>query len=165
MDLKWQNSKDRLSQMKHTIAEAGGFDRIEKQHASGKLTARERLDLLFDSGTFVELNDMILSRASDFGMDQKKRLGDAVITGYGYIGGRLVLGVDDTGEGISKDVLEHIFERFNTPSGNNSTGLGLPICKELASLMGGNIDITSEVGKGTTVWVTIPCEVESMVRK
>ena len=84
---------------------------------------------------------------------------------YEYIGGRLVLGVDDTGEGISKDVLEHIFERFNTPSGNNSTGLGLPICKELASLMGGNIDITSEVGKGTTVWVTIPCEVESMVRK
>ena len=85
---------------------------------------------------------------------------------YEYIGGRLVVGVDDTGDGISQEVLDHVFERFNTPSGkSNSTGLGLPICRELAALMGGNIDISSEPGKGTTVWVTIPCEAKSVVRK
>ena len=85
---------------------------------------------------------------------------------YEYIGGRLVVGIDDTGEGIPKDVLAHVFERFNTPSGkNNSTGLGLPICKELVTLMGGNIDINSEVGKGTTVWLTIPCKAKTIVRK
>ena len=85
---------------------------------------------------------------------------------YEYIGGKLILGIDDTGPGITKDVLDHVFERFNTPSGKgNSTGLGLPICKELVTQMGGHIDIDSEVGKGTTVWVTIPCEAKKVVRK
>ncbi len=90
MDLNWQGSIERLNRRRESVAAAGGTERIERQHSSGKMTARERLNTLFDEGTFVELNDMILSRASDFGMDQKKRLGDAVITGYGYIGGRLV---------------------------------------------------------------------------
>lgn len=85
---------------------------------------------------------------------------------YEYIGGNLVVGVDDTGEGMSKDILDHVFDRFSTPTGKtNSTGLGLPICNELVMLMGGHIDITSEVGKGTTVWITIPCEAKSVVRK
>ena len=85
---------------------------------------------------------------------------------FEYLGGRLIVGVDDTGCGIAKDVIDHVFERFNTPSGKkNSTGLGLPICKELATLMGGTIEISSEVGKGTTVWVTIPCEAKSVARK
>ena len=85
---------------------------------------------------------------------------------YEYMGGQLVVGVDDTGGGIAPDVLSHVFERFNTPSGrNNSTGLGLPICNELATLMGGHIDITSEVGKGTTVWLTVPCEAKTVVRR
>ena len=85
---------------------------------------------------------------------------------YDYMNGQLVIGIDDTGDGIAKEVLDHAFERFNTPSGkNNSTGLGLPICKELITLMEGHIDITSEVAKGTTVWVTIPCEAKTVVRK
>lgn len=89
MDQNWQNSIDRLNQRRETVAQAGGMDRIAKQHASGKLTARERMDALFDDGTFVEINDMITSRATDFGMDKKKKPGDGVVTGYGYIHGRI----------------------------------------------------------------------------
>ena len=78
---------------------------------------------------------------------------------YEYIGGKLVVAVDDSGDGIKQELLEHLFERFSNPGSNpQGTGLGLPICKELVSQMGGTIDINSEVGKGTTVWVTIPCE-------
>lgn len=89
MDQNWKNSIDRLNQKRETVAQAGGMDRIAKQHASGKLTARERMDALFDDGTFVEINDMITSRATDFGMDKKKKPGDGVVTGYGYIHGRI----------------------------------------------------------------------------
>ena len=88
-----------------------------------------------------------------------------VLVRYEYIGGNLILGVVDTGSGMTKEVLDHVFERFNTPSGKgSSTGLGLPICKELVTQMGGRIDINSEPGKGTTVWVTIPCEAMKVVR-
>lgn len=89
MDQNWQNSVDRLNRKRNIVAEAGGLDRIAKQHSSGKLTARERMDALFDDGTFVEINDMVTSRATDFGMDKKKKLGDGVVTGYGYIHGRI----------------------------------------------------------------------------
>lgn len=67
----------------------GGQARIDKQHASGKLTARERIDILFDKDTFIELNDLMISRATDFGMDKKAIPGDGVVTGYGKINGRL----------------------------------------------------------------------------
>ena len=89
MDQKWRDSIDRLNQKRETVMQAGGLDRIAKQHASGKLTARERMEALFDDGTFVEINDMITSRAADFGMDKKKKPGDGVVTGYGYIHGRI----------------------------------------------------------------------------
>lgn len=68
----------------------GGAARVEKQHASGKMTARERMDYLFDRGTFTEVNTLVESRISDFGMDKKKVLGDGVVTGYGRINGKLV---------------------------------------------------------------------------
>jgi len=68
----------------------GGRDRIEKQHEGGKLTARERLDLLLDKGTFVELDRFVTHRCRDFGMEGKTFLGDGVITGYGKIDERLV---------------------------------------------------------------------------
>jgi len=68
----------------------GGLEKIEKQHKEGKLTARERLDLLLDPGTFVELDRFVTHRCTDFGMDKKKFWGDGVITGYGKIDGRLV---------------------------------------------------------------------------
>lgn len=89
MEQKWQSSIDRLNQRRKVVADSGGSERIAKQHAAGKLTARERLEVLFDAGTFVELNDMLTSRATDFGMDKKKRPGDGVVTGYGYINGRI----------------------------------------------------------------------------
>lgn len=66
----------------------GGDERIEKQHEKGKLTARERIDLLVDKGTFVELNPFIEHRTHDFGMDEQKGPGDGVVTGYAKVNGR-----------------------------------------------------------------------------
>ncbi|MEK4969352.1 acyl-CoA carboxylase subunit beta [Cytobacillus sp. FSL R7-0696] len=66
----------------------GGDERIEKQHKKGKLTARERIALLVDAGTFVELNPFIEHRSNDFGLDKQKGPGDGVITGYGKVNGR-----------------------------------------------------------------------------
>jgi propionyl-CoA carboxylase beta chain len=68
----------------------GGDERIEKQHEKGKLTARERIDLLLDEGTFVELNPFIEHRSTDFGLDRAKGPGDGVVTGYGKVNGRPV---------------------------------------------------------------------------
>src|SRR4051812_8801530 len=66
----------------------GGDERIEKQHEKGKLTARERIDLLVDKGTFFELNPFIEHRTNDFGLDEQKGPGDGVVTGYGKVNGR-----------------------------------------------------------------------------
>ncbi len=72
-------------------AEAGGGEaRIEAQHQAGKLTARERIDLLLDPNTFVEIDRFVTHRCNDFGMDKKKISGDGVVTGYGKIEGRTV---------------------------------------------------------------------------
>ena len=68
----------------------GGEKRIEKQHQAGKLTARERVEKLFDSNSFVEIETLVESRGDEFGMDQKKIPGDGVIIGYGMINGRIV---------------------------------------------------------------------------
>lgn len=68
----------------------GGEKRIKDQHAKGKLTARERLDLLLDEGTFEELDAFVTHRISDFGLDQDRPPGDGVVTGYGKIDGRFV---------------------------------------------------------------------------
>ncbi|MFN8624822.1 MAG: acyl-CoA carboxylase subunit beta [Candidatus Binatia bacterium] len=85
--------KDNLEQLErlHKQAElGGGEERIERQHASGKLTARERLDVLLDPGSFVETDKFKTHRCTDFGMDTKKYAGDGVVTGHGTIDGRLV---------------------------------------------------------------------------
>jgi propionyl-CoA carboxylase beta chain len=68
----------------------GGTDRIEVQHQKGKLTARERLDLLLDKGSFHETDAFVVHRTIDFGLDQHKYSGDSVVTGWGTIDGRLV---------------------------------------------------------------------------
>jgi len=68
----------------------GGQERIEKQHAAGKKTARERILDLLDPGTFNEIDKLVTHRATDFGMDKNKIPGDGVVTGYGKINGRLV---------------------------------------------------------------------------
>jgi len=76
---------------KHEQAElGGGADRQQQQHDRGKLTARERIAKLLDSGSFVELDKFVTHRSSNFGLDEQKYLGDGVITGYGLIDGRQV---------------------------------------------------------------------------
>ena len=77
-----------LYDKKRTIELGGGDDRIAKQHEKGKLTARERINLLLDPDTFVELNPFVTHRTRDFGMDKLEGPGDGVVTGYGKIDGR-----------------------------------------------------------------------------
>lgn len=79
-----------LREKKKALALGGGTKRIEKQHAKGKLTARERLEYLFDDGTFIELDAFIRNRCTNFGMDKMEFEGESVVTGYGMVDGRLV---------------------------------------------------------------------------
>ncbi len=81
---------DRLERMRVEALLGGGAVRIERQHAWGKLTARERLDLLLDPGSFVELDAFVTHRATEFGLAENHFLGDGVVTGHGTIDGRLV---------------------------------------------------------------------------
>ena len=81
---------DLLRQKKKKLALGGGQERIDKQHAKGKLTARERLEYLFDDFTFVELDAFVKNRCSNFGMDKLDIEGESVVTGYGRVDGRLV---------------------------------------------------------------------------
>src|SRR5260221_9118620 len=79
-----------LQRLKEIARLGGGQKRIDAQHKKGKLTARERLDLLLDPGTFNELDMFVTHRSTDFGLDEQKIPGDGVVTGYGQIDGRLV---------------------------------------------------------------------------
>ena len=83
--------RNKLLEEKHILAElGGGQQRIERQHAAGRKTARERINDLFDPGTFVEIDKFVTHTATDFGMDKNKILGDGVVTGYGKIDGRIM---------------------------------------------------------------------------
>lgn len=85
--------KDKIKILEKKEKEAeqgGGKARIKKQHDAGKLTARERIDLLLDKNTFVELDKFVVHRCTDFGMEDKKIPGDGVVTGYGKVEGRQV---------------------------------------------------------------------------
>lgn len=85
--------KEKLEDLQSKISEAqlgGGEKRIEAQHSKGKLTARERIELLFDKGTFEEVGMLVQHRSTNFGLDKQKFLGDGVVTGYGQVNGRLV---------------------------------------------------------------------------
>ncbi|HEX9984295.1 MAG TPA: acyl-CoA carboxylase subunit beta [Thermoanaerobaculia bacterium] len=81
---------EELERRKRESELGGGQQRIDRQHAEGKLTARERVALLFDPGSFQELDQLVLHRSTDFGMDKQRVPGDGVVTGYGTVGGRLV---------------------------------------------------------------------------
>jgi propionyl-CoA carboxylase beta chain len=93
-----QNTTDPVVQQKFSELDrknqeallGGGEKRIEQQHAKGKLTARERIHLLMDEGSFEELGKFVMHRSKDFGLDKEYYLGDGVVTGYGTIHGRLV---------------------------------------------------------------------------
>ncbi|WP_246944711.1 acyl-CoA carboxylase subunit beta [Bacillus pinisoli] len=79
---------DELYDKRREVELGGGDERIDKQHEKGKLTARERIDLLVDPGSFVELNPFIEHRSQDFGLAGKEGPGDGVVTGYGKVNGR-----------------------------------------------------------------------------
>jgi propionyl-CoA carboxylase beta chain len=83
-------ARDKLAALDAQAELGGGEERIEKQHDEGKLTARERIELLLDPGSFIELDKFKVHRCDDFGMQNKKILGDGVVTGYGTVEGRQV---------------------------------------------------------------------------
>ncbi len=84
------DKREFLQQKKEKISLGGGKARIEKQHAQGKMTARERLEYFFDEGTFIELDAFIKNRCTRFGMDKMDFEGESVVTGYGMVDDRLV---------------------------------------------------------------------------
>ena len=88
--MNWEEAIANLEEKREKSIIGGGQSKIDKQHKSGKLTARERIDMLLDKDSFVEINGFIESRIDDFGLDKKRVLGDGVVTGYGEIGGRQV---------------------------------------------------------------------------
>jgi len=82
------NPLDTLADLERRAAEGGGEERLRRQHAAGKLTARERMALLFDPDTFEEIDKLVLHRCRDFGMDSQLIPGDGVVTGHGRVDGR-----------------------------------------------------------------------------
>jgi methylmalonyl-CoA decarboxylase alpha subunit len=84
------NKIEELRSKKEKLELGGGQKRIDSQHAKGKLTARERIKLLFDEGSFVEMDTFVSHRCTNFGMENVEAPGDGVVTGYGTIDGRLV---------------------------------------------------------------------------
>ena len=81
---------DELQKRRKEAAKGGGDNRIERQHEKDKLTARERLDILLDDGSFEELGTFVRHQESNFGLDENQPYGDGVVTGYGTIHGQLV---------------------------------------------------------------------------
>jgi len=103
-----------LRRLKEQALLGGGEKRIQQQHERGKLTARERLDLLLDEGSFRELDMLVQHRWRDFDLDKQRYLGDGVVTGYGRIDGRLV----------------YVFSQdFTVLGGSLSEAYGAKICK------------------------------------
>ncbi|MCA1629957.1 MAG: methylmalonyl-CoA carboxyltransferase, partial [Acidobacteria bacterium] len=87
---KPQSKVEQLRARKKRAEAGGGAARVEKQHAAGKLTARERVAFLLDEGTFEEFDEFVVHRTTDFGLDKQKFPGDGVVTGHGLVDGRRV---------------------------------------------------------------------------
>ncbi len=118
-----------LNKLREQSKAGGGAKRTEDQHKKGKLTARERINLLFDPGTFEELDPFTLHRCTDFGVDESRVLGDAVVTGYGKINGRkaFVFSQDFTvfGGSLSKVASEKICKVMDLAAKNGAPVIGL----------------------------------------
>src|ERR1051325_5639054 len=84
------NRLEELRRRHAAAEEGGGPERRERQHKEGKLAARERIELLLDEGSFEELDKLVTHRCRDFGMEEQTVPGDAFVTGYGRLDGRLV---------------------------------------------------------------------------
>src|SRR5436853_7087419 len=81
---------DQLREREERAEEGGGAARVEKQHAAGKMTARERVEFLLDEGTFQEFDKLVEHRSRDVGLDKQLYPGDGIVTGHGRIDGRRV---------------------------------------------------------------------------
>ena len=161
----------KLLQMKDQARLGGGLKRIEAQHKRGKLTARERIDILLDPGTFEELDQLMIHRATEFGLDEQHYLGDAVVTGYGKIDGRgvFVFSQDFTvfggslseamGEKMSK-VMDLALKVGAPVIGINDSG-GARIQEGVASLGGyGDIFLRNTLASGVIPQISVimgPC--------
>ena len=104
--------QERFKSIKQEAMMGGGQARIDKQHKNHKLTARERIELLFDKGTFMEYDKFVTHRCTDFGMEKQKMYGDGVITGQGRINGKTVFAYSQDftvfGGSLSKTMSEKI---------------------------------------------------------
>ena len=124
-----QQQRDRLTRMTDKAFAGGGRERIEKQHKAGKLTARERIELLLDPGSFVEVDRLRVHRARDFGMDAAHPPGDGMVTGYGQVDGRhvFVFAQDFTvfGGSMSEVAAEKICKIYNTAMKVGAPVIGL----------------------------------------
>ena len=124
-----KNKINSLQDKKQEALLGGGQARIEKQHAKGKLTARERLELLLDKGSFQEIGMFVTHRSTDFGMEKQKVLGDGVITGFGKMSGRLVyvFSQDFTvfGGSLSETYAEKICKVMDLAMKNGAPVIGL----------------------------------------
>ena len=121
----------------------------------------KRLMVNIDEGNLGEVIRKLCTDAAHFTREGSIR------AKYEYRHGELNISIEDTGRGISKTMLPHVFERFVRDEYNEhcGTGLDLPIVKELVEQMGGSIEIQSEKGKGSIVYVIIPCEMTEMEKK
>jgi propionyl-CoA carboxylase beta chain len=124
--------RELLDQLHHKQAlaeQGGGPERIAQQHKKGKLSARERLDLLLDPGSFVELDRFVTHRATDFGLEKQQYLGDGVVTGHGRVNGRLVyvFSQDFTvfGGSLSETFAEKICKVMDLAMRNGAPVIGL----------------------------------------
>ena len=121
--------REELSRKREQARLGGGPGRIEAQHQRGKLTARERIALLLDEGTFEELDPFVTHRATEFGLADQKLLGDAVVTGYGHVNGRLtfVYSQDFTvfGGSLSEVVAQKICKVMDLAMNSGAPTVGL----------------------------------------
>src|SRR5438045_168166 len=118
-----------LRELKAQALLGGGQRRVDRQHAAGKLTARERLDLLLDPGSFEETDMLVMHRSTDFGLDQQRYLGDGVVTGWGRVDGRTVyvFSQDFTvfGGSLSETFAEKICKIMDLAMKNGAPVIGL----------------------------------------
>ena len=126
---KIDRKRDELRRNREEAKLGGGGARIEAQHKKGKLTARERIALLLDEGTFEELDPFVVHRATEFGLADQHFLGDAVVTGYGKVNGRLtfVYAQDFTilGGSLSEVVAEKICKAMDLAMNSGAPIVGL----------------------------------------
>jgi acetyl-CoA carboxylase carboxyltransferase component len=163
--------KDGLEELRRRREESfvgGGETAIARQHERGKLTAHERLAILFDEGTFQELDPFVTHRATRFGLDKRRVTGDAVVTGYGLIDGRTVFAYSQDftvfGGSLSEAVAEKIVKvqdmsmKVGAPIVALQDGGGARIQEGVSSLRGyGDIFLRNTLASGVVPQISVSC--------